>query len=84
MASWYVYLLRCADSTLYCGVTTDVKRRLAQHNAGTAAKYTRARLPVALEAQVTVASRGEALRLEILVKKQPKKNKITFLNSHNQ
>ena len=41
---WYVYLLRCADATLYCGVTTDMERRLREHNAGSrGAKYTRAR-----------------------------------------
>mgnify|MGYP002310988252 FL=1 len=40
---WYVYLLRCADATLYCGVTTDMERRLREHNAGSrGAKYTRA------------------------------------------
>ena len=46
---WYVYLLRCADATLYCGVTTDMERRLREHNAGSrGAKYTRARRPVEL------------------------------------
>ena len=43
-----VYLLRCADDSLYCGWTTDVERRLAAHQAGTASRYTRSRLPVAL------------------------------------
>ena len=48
---WYVYLLRCADATLYCGVTTDMERRLREHNAGSrGAKYTRARRPVELVA----------------------------------
>ena len=44
--SWWVYLLRCADGSLYTGITTDVERRTAQHNTGTGAKYTRSRGPV--------------------------------------
>ena len=50
-ATWHVYLLRCADDTLYCGVTTDLDRRLAQHNGRLAggARYTRPRRPVALQ-----------------------------------
>ena len=59
---WYVYLLRCADATLYCGVTTDMERRLREHNAGSrGAKYTRARRPVELVccvAQPCVSSTG--------------------------
>lgn len=82
MTSWYVYLLRCADNTLYCGITTDTQRRLAQHNAGTGAKYTRARIPVTMETSVSVESHSEALKLELLVKKQKKNRKIAFLNSH--
>ncbi|MBU1040797.1 MAG: GIY-YIG nuclease family protein, partial [Proteobacteria bacterium] len=65
MPDWSVYLLSCADGTLYCGVTTDLARRLAEHNAGTASKYTRARLPVALLAQAPSADKGAALRLEL-------------------
>ncbi|QGY40956.1 GIY-YIG nuclease family protein [Pseudodesulfovibrio cashew] len=82
MPTWYVYLLRCADDTLYCGVTTDVKRRIDQHNSGTGAKYTRSRTPVSLEACVSTKSRSDALRLEIKVKKQPRYKKINFLLEH--
>ena len=46
--TWWVYILRCADGTLYTGATNDLDRRLAAHNAGRGAKYTRARRPVAL------------------------------------
>ena len=81
MQSWFVYLLCCADKSLYCGITTDIKRRLKQHNAGTASKYTRARLPVSLAACTEVESKSAALKLEILIKKQPRSNKIDFLNS---
>jgi len=81
MSTWYVYLLRCADDTLYCGITTDVKRRLSQHNKGTAAKYTRARTPVLLETFVDIKTKSDALKLEIKVKKQKRDQKIEFLNS---
>ncbi|QJB57998.1 GIY-YIG nuclease family protein [Pseudodesulfovibrio sp. zrk46] len=79
MSNWFVYLLRCADDTLYCGITTDVDRRILQHNAGTGAKYTRPRRPVTLEALTEVDTKGDALRVEILVKKQPRKRKISYL-----
>lgn len=81
MNTWYVYLLRCADDTLYCGITTDIKRRLAEHNNGTAAKYTRSRTPVILETHVEVEDKSAALRLEINVKKQARNTKISYLNS---
>ncbi len=79
MSHWCVYLLACDDGTLYCGVTTDLARRLAGHNAGTASKYTRARLPVALVAQAPCTNKGAALRLEIAVKKRPRAQKLAFL-----
>jgi putative endonuclease len=79
MSDWYVYLLRCADDTLYCGITTDLKRRVAQHNKGVAAKYTRARTPVTLETYTEVKSKSEALKLELKIKKQTKSVKIDYL-----
>lgn len=82
MQNWFVYLLRCRDQSLYCGITNDVERRLAQHNAGTASKYTRAKLPVTLECAVTVEGKSEALKLELKVKKQPAAAKISFLKAH--
>lgn len=77
--SWHVYLLTCADGALYCGITTDVARRLAEHNAGTASRCTRARRPVLLAACAPCADKSEALRLEIAVKKRPRAAKLTFL-----
>ena len=47
-SSWVVYMVRCSDGTLYTGVTNDLERRMSAHQAGTASKYTRARLPVEL------------------------------------
>jgi putative endonuclease len=72
----FVYLLRCADDSLYCGWTTDVERRLASHNAGTASRYTRTRLPVELAAVRPVADRSEALREEARVKRLPRAAKL--------
>ncbi|MHC1751070.1 GIY-YIG nuclease family protein [Humidesulfovibrio sp.] len=80
--SWHVYLLTCADGALYCGVTTDVARRLAEHNAGTASRCTRARLPVRLAACAPCANKSAALRLEMAVKKRPRAAKLSFLLGH--
>ena len=79
MHPWFVYLLRCADDSLYCGITTDIDRRLKQHNAGTASKCTRPRRPVSLAALAEVESKSAALKLEILIKKQPRDKKLQFL-----
>ena len=65
MSLWSVYLLRCSDDTLYCGVTTNVQRRLAMHNGvlSGGAKYTRGRRPVKLLISVNGLERGAALKL---------------------
>ncbi len=68
-AEWWVYVLRCRDGTLYTGITTDLVRRLTQHNAGTASKYTRARLPVTVAYREPAADHGAALRRERAIKK---------------
>ena len=59
----FVYLLRCADGSLYCGWTTDVERRVAEHGAGTASRYTRTRRPVELAARIKRLPRAEKLAL---------------------
>ena len=82
---WHVYLLSCADGTLYCGITSDLPRRLAEHNAegpgraGAGAKYTRSRRPVALAACAPCPDKPAALRLELAVKKRPRAAKLAFL-----
>lgn len=76
---WSVYILRCSDGTLYTGVTTDVCRRVAQHDAGKGAKYTRGRRPVEFVASVNVESRSAALVLEALIKRLPKEKKVERL-----
>ena len=75
----HVYLLRCADGTLYCGWTTDVGRRVREHQAGTASRYTRSRLPVALAWSKQVASRGAALREEYRIKRLSRAEKLRLL-----
>ena len=74
---WYVYILKCADNTLYTGVTTDMERRLKEHNQKkTGAKYTRARRPVSLVYQETYLTRSEATRREAELKKLSKLEKM--------
>jgi len=65
---WFVYILRCADGSLYTGITNDLERRLGQHNAGTASRYTRSRLPVVLEYQENQPSKSTALKRELAIK----------------
>ena len=71
----YVYLLRCADASLYCGWTADLTARVAAHEAGTGAKYTRSRRPVALVAAWTAEDRSAAMRLEAAVKRLTRREK---------
>lgn len=73
-ANW-AYLARCADGSLYAGWTTDLDKRLAAHNAGTGAKYTRARRPVALAWARGFATKSEAMQQEAALKKLPKAKK---------
>jgi putative endonuclease len=67
----FVYLLRCADGSLYCGWSTDPARRLGQHQAGTASRYTRRRRPVQLVWSAECADRSDAMRQEARIKRLP-------------
>lgn len=78
---WQVYLLKCCDNTLYCGITSDLKTRLLDHNSGKGAKYTRGRGPATLVAKSPLMNKSQALRLEIKVKKQRAAQKIDVLKS---
>lgn len=72
-ATWQVYLLRCADGTFYTGITTDLARRLGEHNGGAAgARYTRARRPVVLAWSEPAADRAAASRREYVVRRLPR------------
>jgi uncharacterized protein (TIGR02453 family) len=72
---WYVYLARCADGSLYTGVTTDIQAREQAHNRGRGAAYTRSRLPVAIVHQERVPDRGTALRRELAIKALSRRHK---------
>ena len=76
--SWFVYLLRCADGTLYCGITNDLVRRHATHAAGRV-KYTRGRLPVDLVWHEPSADRSSASRREREIKTFPRERKLALL-----
>jgi putative endonuclease len=76
----YVYLLRCADGSLYCGWTTDPERRLRQHNAGTASHYTKRRRPVEYAMVMPAADRSAALREEARIKKLSRAEKLALLS----
>jgi len=73
--TWYVYIVQCADDSLYTGVAKDVEMRVSQHNAGKGAKYTRARLPVRLVHRESVTDHGSALRREYEIKGMTRERK---------
>ncbi|WP_437725906.1 GIY-YIG nuclease family protein [Sorangium sp. So ce861] len=68
-AAWHVYILRCGDGSLYTGIARDVEARLAQHEAGRGARYTRGRGPLALVHVEAAADKGEALRREAAIRR---------------
>lgn len=76
---WYLYILKCVDDTLYIGITPDIEKRLAKHNAGKGAKYTRGRLPVILLFSTPCANRSEALQLEYRMKKLSRREKLDLI-----
>lgn len=77
---YYVYLLECSDSSYYCGITTDIQRRIIEHNTSKkGAKYTRSRRPVKLIWSKIVQNRSEATKLEIQIKNLSKKEKIALV-----
>ena len=79
--SHYMYVLECADGSLYTGYAVDVQARLAAHNAGKGAKYTRARLPVSLLAYAEFASKHDAMHAEYIFKQLSRNEKDALLAS---
>ncbi len=75
---WVCYLLACSDGTLYCGITNALEKRLAQHNAGDGAKYTRGRTPVKLAYVESCPDRPAALRRERAIKALPRGDKLAL------
>ena len=78
-AAWYVYLARCADDTLYCGITNDLAARLAAHANGTGARYTRGRGPLELIYQRTCRDRSHAQRVEYQIKQLTRVEKLALV-----
>jgi putative endonuclease len=76
--SWSVYMVRCADRSLYTGITRDVTRRCQQHNAGTASRYTRSRLPVELVYHEAHHTQSSALKREAVIKTMDRQEKLTM------
>jgi len=79
-SDWVVYLVRCSDKSLYCGISNDLQRRLKAHNSGKGAKYTRSRRPVALIGTSPGMPKPEALKLEYRIKKMPADQKLSELS----
>lgn len=76
---WTVYILRCADNTLYTGITDDLDRRIALHNAGKGAKYTRGRGPVSICYREHCEDKGQALRREYEIKSLSRERKLALI-----
>ena len=77
---WYLYVVECSDGTLYTGITTDIDRRLDEHNGSSrGAKYTRPRRPVFLVVAVPCKDRSEASKLEAHVKAMTRRQKLTWI-----
>lgn len=80
MKKWYIYILRCADGTLYTGSTDDVERRVAVHNSGKGAKYTRGRTPVEVVYTEECESYSAALKREYAIKQLSRQEKWNLIN----
>ena len=80
----YVYLLRCADGTLYCGWTTDLEKRLVAHNSGRGAKYTRSRRPLALAYAEAYEDRHDALSREWHIKRMSREEKLRLVKGFEE
>ncbi len=80
--TWFVYFVRCKDNSLYCGVTTDIERREAEHNqTSKGAKYTRVRRPVSMVYQKRCSNRSEACKEEVRLKKLSKAHKEALVSA---
>ena len=81
MSDWFVYIVECNDASLYTGITTDLARRLVDHNSGVAsARYTRARRPVKLVYHETATCRSSATRREMEIKGLSRVEKLRLIN----
>ena len=81
--NWYVYMLRCSDGSLYTGYTDSITRRLAVHQSGKGAKYTRSRPPVALAYQEELPDKSAALRREAAIKSLTRQEKLALITKRS-
>lgn len=81
-SAWSLYILKCRDGTLYTGITTDLSRRVRQHNCGTASRYTRSRLPVKLIFSEPCRGRSQVLKREYAMKQLSRKEKIAYIRDN--
>ncbi|HYA89092.1 MAG TPA: GIY-YIG nuclease family protein [Nitrospirota bacterium] len=77
---WFLYILRCCDSTFYTGITNDLQRRLDKHNDGTASRYTHSRRPVTLIYHERCRNKSTALKKEHTVKSLSRGEKVQYIN----
>lgn len=77
--NWYVYILRCKDDSLYCGITTDIERRLQLHSSGKGAKYTRGRGPLELAYWEICTDHSAALKRELEIKALSRPQKLAMI-----
>lgn len=85
MQCWFVYMVRCRDDSLYTGITTDLQRRINEHNQGntkSGAKFTRSRQPVTLVYQEPATNRSEATRREMAIKSLNRQQKLALINDN--
>lgn len=80
--TWNCYILRCADGSLYTGITNDIDKRLISHNAGAASRYTRGRRPVALVYAEPLADRSAATKREAALKRLPRVAKLKLVSAY--
>lgn len=78
---WFVYILRCCDDSLYTGITKDLERRVNEHNAGKASRYTRSRLPVSVQYHEMQPDHSAALKRELAIKALARKQKQLLIKS---
>jgi putative endonuclease len=82
---WYVYILECSDGTFYTGITTDIEKRITEHNEGkSGAKYTRARRPVLLVYVIESADRSTATKEEMRIKKLSREEKFSLIENYKK
>ncbi len=84
MPSWFVYVARCSDDSLYCGIARDVTARIAEHDAGTGAKYTRGRGPLEVLVTRRCRDKSKALRLEYAIKQLSRREKEALVGERDR